>query len=392
MNCARKHEERTISSVTEAIELMQDEVFMDHFRPDIAAIGGDENFGLWFRGQGNAQHDLTPGILRRQNGDGKDGYTEEFSFCRHYQSLNPGAVPRDATAFEWLVYMQHYLQPTRLLDWTENLLVGLFFAVRDPEKDGKVDSALWVLNGRNLNYFSSATEAQSRIAWSSDPDVIARSCLSRVLGRQEWHDVFVREVVRVRCDRPDECQQRIAEAIGDRKNVRLADDSLNDPATSPYDLRQFKWRDSGQIRPMDFYAEGRPESSSVGLYTRLRMPVAVFPERANPRIDRQIGVFTLHGGKIPQRPETASVHDDVIGRPITIEELEAMEPQSDIQARTWRSIVKWLRIPKESRASIRNDLAVQGISEAMLFPDQGNKIDDDSRYLRERWTHFRGKR
>ena len=385
MNRARKDKDGTINSVTEAIELMQNEVFMDRFRPDNAAIGGDENFGLWFRGQGNAQHDLIPGILRRQK---DDGYIEEFSFCRLFQSLNPDAAPRDATDFERLVLMQHYLAPTRLLDWTENLLVALFFAVRDPEKDGKEDSALWVLNGRNLNYFSSATEAQSRIAWPSDPDVIARSCLSRVLGRKEWHDVFVREVARVRCDRPVECQQRMAKVIGDQENVRLGDDALNDPATKPYDLREFGWHDASQARIIDFYAEGRPESSSVGLYTRLRMPVAVFPERANLRIDRQVGVFTLHGGKIPQRPETASVHDDVIGRPITIEELEAMKPKDDVQARTWRRILKWLFIPKNKRAGIRKTLAQIGISEASLFPE----LDYQSRHLRERWTHFRDKR
>ena len=355
---------------------------MERFWPDNAAIGGDETFGLWFRGQGNAHHDLIPGILRRQK---DDGYIEEFSFCRHFQSLNPDAVPRDATDFERLVLMQHYWAPTRLLDWTENLLVALYFAVRDPEKDGKEDSALWVLNGRNLNYFSSATEAQSRIAWPSDPDVIARSCLSRVLGKREWHDVFVREVARVRCDRPAECQRRIAEAIGDLENIRLGDDSLNDPATMPYDLRKFGWRDASQTRTMDFYAEGRPESSPVGLCTRLRMPVAVFPERGNPRIARQTGVFTLHGGVILQRPETASVHDDMIGRPISIEEIEAMTPKDDDQARTWRRILKWLLIPKSKRAGIRKTLAQIGISEASLFPE----LDYQSRHLRERWTNVR---
>lgn len=355
---------------------------MERFWPDNAAIGGDETFGLWFRGQGNAHHDLIPGILRRQK---DDGYIEEFSFCRHFQSLNPDAAPRDATDFERLVLMQHYWAPTRLLDWTENLLVALYFAVRDPEKDGKEDSALWVLNGRNLNYFSSATEAQSRIAWPSDPDVIARSCLSRVLGKREWHDVFVREVARVRCDRPAECQRRIAEAIGDLENIRLGDDSLNDPATMPYDLRKFGWRDASQTRTMDFYAEGRPESSPVGLCTRLRMPVAVFPERGNPRIARQTGVFTLHGGVILQRPETASVHDDMIGRPISIEEIEAMTPKDDDQARTWRRILKWLLIPKSKRAGIRKTLAQIGISEASLFPE----LDYQSRHLRERWTNVR---
>ena len=384
MNRARKNEDGTINSVTEAIELMQAENFLERFGPDNAAIGGDEIFGLWFRGQGNAQNDLIPGILRRQK---NDGYIEEFSFCRHFQSLNPDAVPRDATDFERLVLMQHYLAPTRLLDWTENLLVALYFAVRDPDKDGKEDSTLWVLNGRNLNYFSSATEFASRIAWPSDPDVITRSCLSRALGRNEWHDVFVREVARVRCDRPEKCHRRIAEVIGDSEKARLGDDALNDPAASPYDLREFKWRDRDEVQQtIDLYVNSL--ESDPGLYARLRMPVAVFPERGNPRIARQTGVFTLHGGKILQRPETASVHDDMIGRPISIEEIEAMKPKDDVQARTLRRILKWLLIPKCKRAGIRKTLAQIGLSEASLFPE----LDYQSRHLRERWTNVRSKR
>jgi len=243
MNRARKDEDATITSVEEAIKTVINEPdSMRDIEPDDSAIAGDSNFGLWFRGQGNAMDDLTPGMLRRHMTGVGDGYIEEFSFCRHFQSLNPEATPRGASDFERLVLMQHYSAPTRLLDWTENLLVALYFAVRNADKDGKADSALWVLNGRNLNYFSSATEYASRIAWPSDPDVIARSCLSRVIGRQEWHDVFFREVGRGRCDRPDESQRRIAEVIGDQGKVKLGDDALNDPATSSYNLREFKWR------------------------------------------------------------------------------------------------------------------------------------------------------
>ena len=77
----------------------------------------------------------------------------------------------------------------------------------------------------------------------------------------------------------------------------------------------------------------------------------------------------------------------MIGRPITIEEIEAMKPKDAVQARTWRRIVKWFFIPKDKRAGIRKTLAQIGISEATLFPE----LDYQSQHLRERWTHVRAK-
>ena len=53
---------------------------------------------------------------------------------------------------ELMTMMQHHGVPTRLLDWSENALAGLYFAVRESGKndDGGGDAVVWVLEPRML--------------------------------------------------------------------------------------------------------------------------------------------------------------------------------------------------------------------------------------------------
>ncbi len=55
---------------------------------------------------------------------------------------------RPTEEWEWLFVMQHYGVPTRLLDWTESPLVGLYFAVHE---EPNANGALWAVLPAELN-------------------------------------------------------------------------------------------------------------------------------------------------------------------------------------------------------------------------------------------------
>ncbi len=112
----------------------------------------------WFRGHGDARWRLEPGWYRLPapgGGIGDEWYNErtllddfKLRAPRYLQTL-PYLMTPPSNDWEWLFLMQHYGLPTRLLDWTESALIGLYFALRD--RRGDCDSAVWMLNPWWLN-------------------------------------------------------------------------------------------------------------------------------------------------------------------------------------------------------------------------------------------------
>jgi len=77
------------------------------------------------------------------------GITAESSLITRFkQNALALLEARPGSEWEWLFVMRHYGVPTRLMDWTESPLVGLYFAaVNEPEADG----AVWCLLPVDLN-------------------------------------------------------------------------------------------------------------------------------------------------------------------------------------------------------------------------------------------------
>lgn len=99
---------------------------------------------IWYRGQEQADWGLETSISRATG-----GITAETPLITRFKQNAYALLPdRPTNEWEWLFVMRHYGVPTRLLDWTESPLVGLYFAA---EKCSKSDGALWSLLPIELN-------------------------------------------------------------------------------------------------------------------------------------------------------------------------------------------------------------------------------------------------
>lgn len=88
---------------------------------------------LIFRGNSISRFDLIPNLFYEQNKN-----VDEYDECHHIEIEYPNEFDRHHHLSE-LIKLQHYEAKTRLLDFTRNMLIALFFACQDNlDKDGEV--------------------------------------------------------------------------------------------------------------------------------------------------------------------------------------------------------------------------------------------------------------
>lgn len=139
---------------------------VEEAKKDLDCLNGE----CWFRGHSNSTWMLAPGLFRpfiaRNSGRpwksvsakareamAKELWELEADIFWEASTRAPDLQEHGITGWEILFKMQHYLFPTRLLDWTEVLGVAAYFALSaiDSYSAEQATPAIWVLAPYRLN-------------------------------------------------------------------------------------------------------------------------------------------------------------------------------------------------------------------------------------------------
>ncbi len=130
--------ERKIHSVNELLTAVESHARLANRTP------------IWYRGSTNHRHSLVPSIGRSPFKLEQEGALINAFKQNAIQFVDY----RPQSEWEWLFLARHHSIPTRLLDWSESPLIGLYFAINgigDLTKNDRRDGALWLLLPAELN-------------------------------------------------------------------------------------------------------------------------------------------------------------------------------------------------------------------------------------------------
>lgn len=285
---------------------------------------------LIFRGQANSAWGLVPKLWRNEyNKNSEDDLITKYK--RRYM------VAED-DIFQNLTDMQHYGMPTRLLDWTNNFLVALYFAV---EKEDKADGKIFILDRQNLldhNYINALRQLE-KIICSIQGDYTPEK--NKTLNT-------IREILKPFVP--------------------------NDNEDSSFDNNEILQIFNKLLNTSDSNADSDSIGSLLKLENKYKQELcnilvkAIFfePTNLNPRIIAQSSVFTAHFGN--NEPNSLFINLKPFDWNKLLQEHNSNKNEYGINMAV-------IIIPKQWKQAIRYELKQYfGLHQAIIYPDDKEKV------------------
>ena len=176
----------------------------------ISSIGKNEPYGetVIYRGIADSDYNLLPGLARIK----KEEPDIESTLINDFLTRRPDAFSR-LSEFDTLAKMQHYGLPTRLLDFTLNPLVALYFACETKTaRKGRVLCHSTYLSSDSSEYVNAICKTVARDLFDGNYTVDEYYCSENISLGRYLSEVYLYENTTV--VRPKYWNQRIANQAG----------------------------------------------------------------------------------------------------------------------------------------------------------------------------------
>ncbi len=299
---------------------------------------GENEYPVWYRGQQSADYVLLPNIMRSyKQKKKKQKMPDKFSLVsyikREYEEFRfradgaQEAVERVGyTDGDYIALMQHYSAATNFLDWTEDALSALYFALEGflDEKAQKTDkdAALYIFSPALYNY-----ARKNMILWAEDAP--------RKLELEK--------------DVPVQAQEGIPNLTVPFNNGK-------------YDMYLFGKEAYGEGNSKPYYNE-EERGEKMAFY----LPVAVYVSRLNKRIQAQSGIFLAYN--IYTSPDRDDEFSYMALEKIQEHYFGLSQKNSDDDAVPF---LYKINIKKEEREKIASWVKAFGMSKEKCYPELGN--------------------